>query len=133
MPQFRKTLLAIEQWIRKIPAVRYANLRHFVINLFVPELAARFCFMSDTATTAAPEDQTELFSAVEIEQFGADDVTAGGAIGKMLSALFLYTVLAMGIAGWWTYSSIAADKASAETEQSDHTHGASPAYDANSH
>ncbi len=89
--------------------------------------------MSDTATTAAPEDQTELFSAVEIEQFGADDVTAGGAIGKMLSALFLYTVVAMGIAGWWTYSSIAAHNASAETQQSDDAHDASDAQDAKSY
>ena len=52
-----------------------------------------------------------MFSPVEVEQFSADDVTAGGAIGKMLSALFLYTILAMGIAGWWTYSSIVADDA----------------------
>jgi len=89
--------------------------------------------MSDTATTTAPEEQTELFSAVEIEQFGADDVTAGGAIGKMLSALFLYTVLAMGIAGWWTYSSIAADKASAESTQSGDSHEASHKHDSNSH
>jgi hypothetical protein len=89
--------------------------------------------MSDTATTTAPEEQTELFSAVEIEQFGADDVTAGGAIGKMLSALFLYTVLAMGIAGWWTYSSIAADKASAESKQSGDSHEASHKHDSNSH
>ena len=35
----------------------------------------------------------------------------------MLSALFLYTVLAMGIAGWWTYSSIIADNAAAEAQQ----------------
>lgn len=88
--------------------------------------------MSDTATHSATHEPAELFSQVEIEQFGADDVTAGGAIGKMLSALFLYTVFAMGIAGWWTYSSINADKAAAETEQSsqghveDHDHGAAP-------
>jgi len=88
--------------------------------------------MSDTVSHAAatPEHAAELFSPVEIAQFGADDVTAGGAIGKMLSALFLYTVFAMGLAGWWTYSSIIADKASAENEQSsqghveDHRHGA---------
>ena len=84
--------------------------------------------MSDTASHAATT--TELFSPLEIEQFGADDVTAGGAIGKMLSALFLYTVLAMGIAGWWTYSSIIADQAAADSKQSsekhadDHPHGA---------
>ena len=90
--------------------------------------------MSDTASHAAatPEQAAELFSPAEIEQFGADDVTAGGAIGKMLSALFLYTVFAMGIAGWWTYSSIIADKAAAESKQSsqkpvdDHDHGATP-------
>ena len=92
--------------------------------------------MSDTAShvAAAPEHAAELFSQAEIEQFGADDVTAGGAIGKMLSALFLYTVFAMGIAGWWTYSSINADKAAAENVQNsqghagdhDHDHGAKP-------
>ncbi len=89
--------------------------------------------MSDTASTAAPEDQSELFSAVEIEQFGADDVTAGGAIGKMLSALFLYTVVAMGIAGWWTYSSITAQEASAEKTYSGDVDDPSHAHDAKSH
>lgn len=90
--------------------------------------------MSDTASHAAttPEHAAELFSSVEIEQFGADDVTAGGAIGKMLSALFLYTVFAMGIAGWWTYSSIIADKAATESKPGspgnvgDYNHGAKP-------
>ena len=45
--------------------------------------------MSDTASHAAatPEHAAELFSPGEIKQFGVDDVTAGGAIGKMLSAL----------------------------------------------
>ena len=69
--------------------------------------------MSDSASHDAASETHEapLFSPVEVEQFSADDVTAGGAIGKMLSALFLYTILAMGIAGWWTYSSIIADDA----------------------
>lgn len=69
--------------------------------------------MSDTASQndATASHDAPLFSPVEVEQFSADDVTAGGAIGKMLSALFLYTIFAMGIAGWWTYSSIIADKA----------------------
>lgn len=69
--------------------------------------------MSDHAShDAVPASQdAPLFSAVEVEQFSADDVTAGGAIGKMLSALFLYTILAMAIAGWWTHSSIIADNA----------------------
>lgn len=91
--------------------------------------------MSDKASHAATttENTTELFSPVEIEQFGADDVTAGGAIGKMLSALFLYTVLAMGIAGWWTYSSIIADKASADSKQSGEKHDDAHSGDVKSH
>ena len=86
--------------------------------------------MSDNASqdAASASHDAPLFSAVEVEQFSADDVTAGSAIGKMLSALFLYTILAMGIAGWWTYTSIAADKAygsdSANAEHGDaHDHG----------
>lgn len=80
--------------------------------------------MSDHAShdTHAPENTTGPFTPIEIEQFGADDVTAGGAIGKMLSALFLYTVLAMGLAGWWTYSSIKADKATAAEKESGENH-----------
>lgn len=57
-----------------------------------------------TEQTATPEKP--LFSAVEVEQFEADDVIAGSAIGKMLSILFLYTVLAMSFVAWWTYSSL---------------------------
>ncbi|MFO0979892.1 MAG: hypothetical protein U0996_26065 [Planctomycetaceae bacterium] len=81
--------------------------------------------MSDHAsheTTAAAD--APLFSPAEVEQFAADDVTAGGAIGKMLSALFLYTVVAMSIAGWWTWSSIIADQASAGTQKAEE-HGKS--------
>ncbi len=66
--------------------------------------------MSDHASHDIASDDAPLFSAVEVEQFEADDVVAGSAIGKMLSALFLYTIFAMGIASWWTYSSIIADK-----------------------
>jgi hypothetical protein len=51
--------------------------------------------MSDHAShdAASASQDAPLFSAVEVEQFSADDVTAGSAIGKMLSALFLYTIL----------------------------------------
>jgi len=75
--------------------------------------------MSDTAShnAATASHEEPLFSPVEIEQFSADDVTAGGAIGKMLAALFLYTIVAMSIAGWWTYSSIIADDAYANGSQ----------------
>lgn len=88
-------------------------------------IGCELLLMSDTASpaAAATESLAELFSATEIEQFGADDVTACGAIGKMLSALFLYTVLAMGIAGWWTYSSISAHKAAASLQDGQHHAG----------
>ena len=74
--------------------------------------------MSDSA---APATEDPLFTAVEIEQFEADDVVAGSAIGKMLSILFLYTVLVMTFVGWWTYSSIHSGHGTAEqTEHADH-------------
>lgn len=74
--------------------------------------------MSDHAShhPAPASDEQPLFSAVEVEQFSADDVHAGGAIGKMLSALFLYTVIAMSIASWWTWSSIQEAAASRQAE-----------------
>lgn len=56
--------------------------------------------MSDTT---APADQ-DLFSRDQLRQFAADDVEAGSAIGKMLSLFFLYTVLAMSLVAWWTFS-----------------------------
>jgi hypothetical protein len=55
--------------------------------------------------SATPEDKP-LFTPVEVQQFEADDVVAGSAIGKMLSLLFLYTVLAMSFVAWWTFSSV---------------------------
>ncbi len=56
--------------------------------------------MTEQTTTA----DKPLFTAVEIEQFEADDVVAGSAIGKMLSILFLYTVLAMSLVTYVTFS-----------------------------
>ena len=55
--------------------------------------------------TSEPSLQ-DLFSVAEVEQFSEDDVTAGRAIGKMLSVLFLYTVLAMSLVTWWTFRSV---------------------------
>lgn len=74
--------------------------------------------MTDSAASATEEP---LFTAVEVEQFEADDVVAGSAIGKMLSILFLYTVLVMTFVGWWTYSSINEGHGSAQqTDHADH-------------
>ncbi len=69
--------------------------------------------------TAAP-DNDALFTATEIRQFEADDVVAGSAIGKMLSALFLYTVLAMSFVVWWTFSSVSESR-SVPADTADHS------------
>jgi hypothetical protein len=66
--------------------------------------------MSDTPTTeeaiaaepppeAAPEDP---FTDEEIQGFEDDDILAGQAITKMLSTLFIYTLIAMSIVSIWT-------------------------------
>ncbi|MBI1312567.1 hypothetical protein GC176_14840 [bacterium] len=62
--------------------------------------------MSETHTDAAETaaTQAELFDKAELRQFAADDAEAGGAIGKMLSLLFIYTVIAMTIVSVWTAS-----------------------------
>jgi len=73
-----------------------------------------------TEQTATPEEP--LFTPVELEQFEADDVVAGSAIGKMLSILFLYTVLVMSFVGYWTYAQNVEtpETESATTESVDH-------------
>jgi hypothetical protein len=53
----------------------------------------------------APET---LFSHEDLQAFDDDDVKAGGNIGRMLAILFVYTLVAMSIAGAWTWSSLAA-------------------------
>jgi hypothetical protein len=73
--------------------------------------------MSDHASHETTAADAPLFSPAEVEQFAADDDMAGGAIGKMLSALFLYTIVAMSIAGWWTWSSIIADQAASGNQK----------------
>lgn len=60
--------------------------------------------MSETHTEVAETATapTELFDKAELRQFEADDVEAGRAIGKMLSILFIYTLIAMSIVSLWT-------------------------------
>lgn len=71
--------------------------------------------MSDTSAPVA--ESPALFTPVEIEQFDADDVTAGKRIGQMLALLFLYTVIVMSLVSWWTFSTVAARSDSAETTE----------------
>lgn len=57
-----------------------------------------------TAEHPAPAPQT-LFTSEELQQFAADDAEAGGAIGRMLTMFFFYTVIVMIISTlatiWW--------------------------------
>ncbi len=46
------------------------------------------------------------FTPEDIVQFDAADAEAGGAIGKMLTLFFFYTVVVMMISGLWTYFAI---------------------------
>lgn len=88
------------------PAVLIAG----VLSLFTIVLTNK------TMTEAATTSDAPMFSAVEVEQFEADDVVAGSAIGKMLSVLFLYTVLAMSFVGWWTYTALQENHGAADQQ-----------------
>jgi len=59
-----------------------------------------------TSDTASLERPDELFSQSDIKEFDHEDVIAGKAIGKMLSLIFLYTLVAMSIASYWTWKTI---------------------------
>lgn len=59
--------------------------------------------MTEHASSSS-EPEVVPFSSADLKQFDADDAQAGRAIGKMLSLFFLYTVLAMSIAAYVTYS-----------------------------
>ncbi len=56
------------------------------------------------ATAVAAAAQSEPFTEEQIDQFDADDGDAGRALGKMLATFFLYTVVVMIIAAWWTFT-----------------------------
>lgn len=78
--------------------------------------------MSETQAADAQEETTSepLFGREELRQFEADDVEAGGAIGKMLSLLFIYTVIAMSAVSLWTVCANAERDAPAEETTSEH-------------
>lgn len=62
--------------------------------------------MSDVHAADSPAAHEELFDKSELAEFIADDQLAGRQICKMLSALFVYTLIAMSTAATWTYLSI---------------------------
>ena len=53
-------------------------------------------------THQSTEFQHSPFSNEELGQFKADDIQAGRTIGKLLSTLFIYTVIIMSVVIWWT-------------------------------
>lgn len=61
--------------------------------------------MSDVHSHEPTVPTEELFDKAELAQFVADDQAAGRSICKMLSALFVYTLIAMSTAATWTYFS----------------------------
>jgi hypothetical protein len=63
---------------------------------------------SISTTHATPETapRDSLFNRDELIQFESDDQDAGRRIGKILSALFVYTIIAMSVAVWWTFRTV---------------------------
>jgi hypothetical protein len=57
----------------------------------------------DVRGTVPPEMP---FDREDLQQFDQDDVSAGRAIGKMLAFFFLYTIIAMSIAAYWTWTTL---------------------------
>ena len=55
---------------------------------------------------ATAEITGPLFDEQELADFESDDHHAGRAIGKMLSAFFLYTVIVMTLVALWTLRSL---------------------------
>lgn len=62
--------------------------------------------MSDSHAHESAAASDELFDKTELAEFVADDQLAGRHICKMLSALFVYTLIAMSTAATWTYLAI---------------------------
>ncbi len=52
------------------------------------------------------ENWSSQFNRDELRQFESDDQDAGRRIGKILSALFVYTIVAMSVAVWWTFRTV---------------------------
>ncbi len=57
----------------------------------------------DVRGTVPPEMP---FDREDLAQFDSDDVSAGRAIGKMLAFFFLYTIFAMSLAAYWTWTTL---------------------------
>ena len=61
---------------------------------------------SSPANDLRQDDEPSLFSREELCQFAADDADAGRHIGTILASLFIYTLIAMSVAMWWTFRTV---------------------------
>ena len=61
---------------------------------------------SSLANDLPQEVEPSLFSREELREFAADDAAAGRRIGMILTALFIYTLIAMSVAIWWTFRTV---------------------------
>lgn len=46
------------------------------------------------------------FTDEELSEFQSDDRTAGRSIAKILTMLFIYTMMAMSVVIWWTVRTV---------------------------
>lgn len=76
------------------------------MSLALPTSQRTFDSHQPAQNDCAPGDEQSLFSREELTQFEADDIQIMSRIGKILSALFVYTVIAMSVAIWWTLRTV---------------------------
>lgn len=61
---------------------------------------------SSSTSDVSLDGEQALFSREELSHFEADDVQIMSRIGKILSALFIYTIVVMSVAIWWTFRTV---------------------------
>jgi hypothetical protein len=59
-----------------------------------------------TPSPSSANTNEPFFSPQEIRQFDSDDAEAGRRIGKILTSLFIYTLIAMSVVILWTLRTV---------------------------
>lgn len=59
-----------------------------------------------TEPHATPSTTVSPVSAAELEDLDREDVEAGKVIAWLLCFFFLYTIVGMSLAAWWTWDAI---------------------------
>lgn len=76
------------------------------MSLALPTSHQTFDGNQPTRSEFTQDGEQSLFSREELTQFEADDIQIMSRIGKILSALFVYTVVVMSVAIWWTFRTV---------------------------